>query len=88
MTNQVVRCQRCDSIAEYSLHRWCSDCILRLITTARNQGQLKNTNRSELLEACRGVSVMLNTELKRYDHEPWAQRVRAALELAEKGEQQ
>lgn len=30
-------------------------------------------------EALRGVAIMLNTELAKYENEPWAQRVRAAL---------
>lgn len=30
-------------------------------------------------EALRGVAIMLNTELAKYEDEPWAQRVRAAL---------
>lgn len=30
-------------------------------------------------EALRGVAIMLNTELAKYENEPWAQRVRACL---------
>lgn len=30
-------------------------------------------------KALRGVAIMLNTELAKYETEPWAQRVRAAL---------
>jgi hypothetical protein len=38
------------------------------------------TQRIARLEgALRGVAIMLNTELERYESEPWAQRVRAAL---------
>jgi hypothetical protein len=36
----------------------------------------------ELLEALRGVAIMLNTELKSYEGEPWAQKVRAELAKA------
>lgn len=32
-----------------------------------------------LVEALKGVSIMLNTELERYESEPWAQRVQAAI---------
>lgn len=35
--------------------------------------------REQLRGALRGVAIMLNTELQKYDKEPWAQRVRAAL---------
>lgn len=38
-----------------------------------------------MLDALRGVAIMLNTELERYNDEPWAQRVRAAI--TPKGEQ-
>lgn len=37
------------------------------------------TRIAELEAALRGVAIMLNTELERYESEPWAQRVRAAL---------
>jgi hypothetical protein len=33
----------------------------------------------QMAEALRGVSIMLNTELEKYEEEPWAQRVRTAL---------
>lgn len=33
--------------------------------------------------ALKGVSIMLNTELAKYESEPWAQRVRAALALVD-----
>lgn len=36
-----------------------------------------------LVEAVKGVSIMLNTELQKYESEPWAQRVRSAIALAE-----
>lgn len=36
-----------------------------------------------LVEAARGVSIMLNTALEKYEAEPWAQRVRAALALVD-----
>lgn len=35
--------------------------------------------RDSLRAVVEGVAVMLNTELKDYESEPWAQRVRAAL---------
>jgi hypothetical protein len=35
-----------------------------------------------LVEAWRGVAIMLNTELKSFECEPWAQKVRAALKAA------
>ena len=35
-----------------------------------------------LVEAAKGVAIMLNTELERYENEPWAQRIRAALATA------
>lgn len=31
------------------------------------------------IPALKGVAIMLNTELAKYESEPWAQRVRAAL---------
>lgn len=39
-----------------------------------------------LVEALQGVVTMLNTNLRSYDDEPWTQRVRAALALAERKE--
>src|SRR5689334_22951264 len=33
----------------------------------------------KLVEALKGVAIMLNTELEKYDSEPWAKRVHAAL---------
>lgn len=33
--------------------------------------------------ALKGVAIMLNTELSKYESEPWAQRVRAALALVD-----
>jgi hypothetical protein len=36
----------------------------------------------ELLEALKGVAIMLNTELESYEGEPWAQKARAALAKA------
>ena len=37
-----------------------------------------------LLEACKEVRLMLNTDLKDYKTEPWAMRVEAAIAQAEK----
>lgn len=39
--------------------------------------------RERALEALKGVAIMLNTELEKYDSEPWAQRVRAVLTTIE-----
>lgn len=36
-----------------------------------------------LVEALRGVAIMLNTELESFEGEPWAQRVRTALRVSE-----
>jgi hypothetical protein len=33
----LAKCEHCGSDSEYSMHGWCSDCVLRLITAARNE---------------------------------------------------
>lgn len=44
------------------------------------EGVARKFNRLDIaFEALRGVAIMLNTELSKYENEPWAQRVRAAL---------
>ncbi len=48
----------------------------RFIVTACN-------SHDKLLEACKGVAIMLNTVLCNFDDEPWAMRVRSAISLAE-----
>lgn len=40
------------------------------------------------IPALKGVAIMLNTELARYESEPWAQRVRAALALVDGPQQE
>lgn len=53
---------------------------------ADNQHTTLVEQRDKLVEALKGVAIMLNTELERYEQEPWAQRVRNALATVEQGE--
>lgn len=53
------------------------------IVNAMNQHSTLITQRERLLEALKGVAIMLNTELEKYDSEPWAQRVREAITTSE-----
>lgn len=53
------------------------------IITEHNQHAILIEQRERALEALKGVAIMLNIELEKYDSEPWAQRVRAAIATIE-----
>lgn len=70
--DRLVRCPCCS--AEYE-----TDDHVPMTTAAYDL----HSAAPELLAACKGAAVMLNTALKDYDAEPWAQAIRAAIAKAE-----
>lgn len=75
------------SISQFEGGRWNSyeqeDSDIDGIIARHNQHSALMVQRERLLEALKGVAIMLNTELEKYDNEPWAQRVRAAITTSE-----
>lgn len=70
----VIGGQHQETIADvYGFSSNRSEANAYLIVTAVNE-------REAMVEALKGVAIMLNTSLEKYDSEPWAQRVRAVLE--------
>lgn len=61
--------------------------VAKKILNDHNQHAALVEQRFSLIEALKGVAIMLNTNLLSYDDEPWAQRVRNALATVEQGEE-
>lgn len=81
IVHHPIRDERGDSVDRFQLQVENTNGLLEPGEAERIAARIARDHSAvpKLIEALKGVAIMLNTELERYESEPWAQRVRAAL---------